>query len=169
MSNLSPTSEETHPALRSIHTLLRIHSLCDLRSGQSDLHPSVMASQGGFHLSGPLSAISNVEKSQLYLHVFKRYSRYSIGKQKVDCSATPRASGMGSGKWKSKTDEDTDVFQAYDVLCSRNVRRRCSVGSSQSSNVFQRYTELCATRSSSTLHQTVTDVGCRVSRPVSVG
>ncbi|GJT34506.1 hypothetical protein Tco_0924925 [Tanacetum coccineum] len=107
--------------------------------------------------------------AQLYLDVFQRYSRYSVGKQKVDCSATPRASGMGSGKWKSKTDEDTDVFQAYDVLCSRNVRRRCSVGSSQSSNVFQRYTELCATRSSSTLHQTVTDVGCRVSRPVSVG
>ncbi|GKF70881.1 hypothetical protein Tco_0203938, partial [Tanacetum coccineum] len=63
-----------------------------------------------------------------------------------------------SGKWKVKTEDVVDVFQAYFVLCARNVRPRRLVDLPQTataaefryeeipdSEVFHKYTDLCAT------------------------
>nr|GEX30160.1 hypothetical protein [Tanacetum cinerariifolium] len=92
--------------------------------------------------------ICRVQDAQLYLDVFHKYSWFCIGNLQPGCNATFRAGRMDFGKQKLKTNETANVFQAYSDLCSRNVRRRCSVGSPHSPDVFHRYTDLCATRSS---------------------
>ncbi|GJX98212.1 hypothetical protein Tco_0355231 [Tanacetum coccineum] len=68
-----------------------------------------------------------------------------------------QTSRENSGKWKVKTEDVVDVFQAYFGLCARNVRSRHSVDLPTTtaaefryeeipdSEVFRKYTDLCAT------------------------
>nr|GEX67004.1 DNA helicase [Tanacetum cinerariifolium] len=135
----------------------------------------------GSHASVSLSAIPNLETSRLYLHVFEKYSeickrdaaRNSVKAFRDSFLVISRAQDaqlyLDVYKRKSVTGGPIDVFEAYDVLCSRNVRRRHSVGSSHSSDAFQRYDELCATRSLSALYESVSGTCHGNSRPVSVG
>ncbi|GJT12218.1 DNA helicase, partial [Tanacetum coccineum] len=121
--NIVPTTQNSFIREGFHNGSAKYDALCNVRSGQSDLHPSVMASQGILRFVEEIQTeivLKLSEDAQLYLDVFQRYSRYSVGKQKVHCSASS-IGGIGSGKQKS------------------------------------------------TLHQTVSDVGCRVSRPVSAG
>nr|GEV01903.1 hypothetical protein [Tanacetum cinerariifolium] len=117
------------------------------------------------HLSGPLFVEGTHDDSSAQLS--KTTSAGQISRSNFE-------------KQKAKRKDVDDVFEAYSVLCARNVSRRLSVGlpdtatstdfrSGETTNfeVFQKYTELCArsvmtmcsVKSSATLHAKGTHPG----------
>nr|GEU86183.1 hypothetical protein [Tanacetum cinerariifolium] len=140
--------------------------------GQSHVYGDGSASEGSFHLSGSPSVSCHTEKAQLYIDMFQKYSELCRRNSTRECIITFKAvvevGRLDIGKQKLQTSDVADVFQAYFDLCSMNVRRRCSANLPQcsralnfsseeitDSNVFQRYTDLCATRATATLSPTL--------------
>nr|GEV14007.1 hypothetical protein [Tanacetum cinerariifolium] len=133
------------------HKTTAVHHFC----GGISRRQCITTFEAMSHLSGSLYASHELPSASCVQHNFQR--RYVWTSCFSETTSAGQISRSNSEKRKAKTKDADDVFEAYSVLCARNVSRRRSVGIPESatsadfrsgeitnSEVFRKYNELCA-------------------------
>ncbi|GJV31245.1 hypothetical protein Tco_1391645 [Tanacetum coccineum] len=94
--NIVPTTQNSFIREGFHNGSAKYDALCNVRSGQSDLHPSVMASQVVFHLFDPLFVVSNAKNGVLSGRIWAGHNIL-----RFDCVRTSWAIPESSIPWSA--------------------------------------------------------------------